>query len=227
MQNSRAEWKTALGKLIRARFFPLCSDMPAKNGDLHGNAPDSCPVALLMIDVINDLDFHDGEKLLEQAIPMARRLAALAKRARALGIPVVYVNDNFGKWRSDFRMQLRHCLEDGTLGKPIAELLAPEKDDYFVLKPKQSGFFATTLETLLEYLDTKTVIVAGLTTDQCVLFTASDAHMRDLQILVPEDCSAATDPENHDRALVLMRRTIEADTTPSEKIDLEGLKNGR
>jgi nicotinamidase-related amidase len=201
--------------------------MPAKNEDLHGNAPESCPAALLMIDVINDLDFHEGEKLLEQAKPMAARLAALAQRARDLGIPVIYVNDNFGKWRSDFRMQLEHCLEDGVLGKPIAEVLKPHKNDYFVLKPKHSGFFATTLETLLEYLETKTVILAGLTTDICVLFTAADAHMRDLFLVVPEDCSAATNPEDHERALALMRGKLDADTTSSGQLDLEALKAGR
>ena len=200
--------------------------MPAKNEDLHGNAPESCPAALLMIDVINDLDFRDGEKLLEQAMPMAPRLAALAQRARHLGIPVIYVNDNFGKWRSDFRMQLEHCLQDGVPGKPIAEVLKPQKNDYFVLKPKHSGFFATTLETLLEYLETKTVILAGLTTDICVLFTAADAHMRDLFLVVPEDCSAATNPEDHERALALMRGKLDADTTPSEQLDLEALKAG-
>jgi len=201
--------------------------MPAKNEDLHGNAPESCPAALLMIDVINDLDFGEGEQLLEHAKPMARRLAALAQRARDLGIPVIYVNDNFGKWRSDFRQQLEHCLEDGVLGKPIAELLKPEKNDYFVLKPKHSGFFATTLETLLEYLGAKTVILTGLTTDICVLFTAADAHMRDLFLVIPEDCSAATHPEDHERALALMRGKLDADTAPSEQLDLESLKAGK
>jgi len=201
--------------------------MPAKNQDLHGNAPESCPAALLMIDVINDLDFDGGEKLLEHARPMAQRLAALAQRARKIGIPVIYVNDNFGKWRSDFRQQLEHCLEDGVPGKPIAELLKPDNSDYFVLKPKHSGFFATTLDTLLEYLETKTVIVAGLTTDICVLFTAADAHMRDLYLVVPEDCSAATSPEDHERAIALMRGKLDADTTRSDQLDLLALKGGR
>ena len=200
--------------------------MPAKNEDLHGNVPESCPAALLMIDVINDLDFGDGEKLLGHAKPMAQRLAALAQRARNVGIPVIYVNDNFGKWRSDFRQQLEHCLEDGVRGKPVVELLKPETNDYFVLKPKHSGFFATTLETLLEYLETKTVIITGLTTDICVLFTAADAHMRDLFLVIPEDCSAATSVEDHERALALMRGKLDADTTPSEQLDLELLKAG-
>src|SRR5688572_17007774 len=194
--------------------------MPSQNPDLHGNVPDKADAALLLIDVLNDLEFEGGDRLLESAMPMARALARLKKRAEAADIPVIYVNDNFGKWRSDFRQQLDHCLEEGALGKPIAELLKPEKSDYFVLKPKHSGFFATTLETLLEYLETKTVIVTGLTTDICVLFTAADAHMRDLFLVVPEDCSAATHPEDHERALALMRGKLDADTTPSDHLDL-------
>ncbi|HVF40830.1 MAG TPA: isochorismatase family cysteine hydrolase [Gemmatimonadaceae bacterium] len=197
--------------------------MPAKNDDLHGNVPEDCSVALILIDVINDLEFDTGEQLLGHALPMAERLSGLARRARETRIPVIYVNDNFGRWRSDFRAQLAHCLEDDVRGKPIAELLAPEKSDYFVLKPKHSGFFSTTLETLLEYLHVRTVILTGLTTELCVLFTASDAHMRDLHIVVPEDCAAAASLEDHDRALELMRHAFKADTTPSERLDLQCL----
>src|SRR5205823_2305327 len=192
---------------IRGTDFPLVDRMaksPAKNHDLHGNAPESCPVALLLIDVINDLDFEGGDKVLKQALPAAKTLAGFAKRARSAGIPVIYVNDNFGKWRSDFRKTVEHCLSDGCRGKPIAELLRPEKDDYFVLKPKHSGFFSTTLDTLLKYLESEKLIIAGIATDMCVLFTVSDAHMRDYHLFVPEDCSAAASHEDHERAITLM-----------------------
>src|ERR1700738_3271819 len=123
--------------------------MPAKNEDLHGNAPDKCAVALLLIDVVNDLDFPEGDQLLRHALPAARCIAGLKARARREGVPVVYVNDNFGRWRSDFRAQVEHCLRDGVRGQPVVELLWPDQDDYFVLKPKHSGFFSTALDTLL------------------------------------------------------------------------------
>src|ERR1043165_4798279 len=103
--------------------------MPARNKDRHGNVPDESDVALLMIDVINDLEFEGGEELLKHALPMAERLAALKRRVKQTRIPVIYVNDNFGKWQSDFRKQVRHCLEDDTRGAPIVRLLAPEEDD--------------------------------------------------------------------------------------------------
>jgi len=97
--------------------------MRAKRGDLHGSAPDDAEVALLLIDVINDLEFDGGEALLTQALPMAAQLAVLKQRAKQAGIPVVYVNDNFGRWQSDFAKLLAHCLDDGVRGQPLAEQL--------------------------------------------------------------------------------------------------------
>ncbi len=197
--------------------------MPHQNRDLHGNVPDKSDVALLIIDVLNDLEFEGGEELLPSAIPMARALARLKRRAKDAGIPCVYVNDNVGKWRSDFRQQLEHCLEDGVLGRPVVEQLVPEEDDYFVLKPKHSGFYHTTLPLLLEYLGVSKVILTGIATDNCVLFTASDAYMRDLGIVVPADCVAAIEPRRHEAALEQMRTTLKADISPSTALDLAGL----
>ncbi len=198
--------------------------MPAKNEDLHGNVPDKADVALLLIDVINDLDFEEGEQLLEQALPMAERIAALKKRARQAGIPVIYVNDNFGKWQSDFNRLLKHCLEDNVCGKPLAELLRPGEDDYFVLKPKHSGFFSTTLDTLLDYLKAKTLILTGLAGNICVLFTANDAYMRDFNLFVPSDCVASNTVEENRHALELMKNVLKADVRPSTELDIDALK---
>ena len=197
--------------------------MPAKNQDLHGSAPDKSPVALLLIDVINDLEFDGGEKAVEHAVPMAEAIAELKRRAKDAGIPVVYSNDNYGRWQSNFDRIVDHVLEDGVRGEPLARLLRPDADDYFVLKPKHSGFYSTTLETLLEYLQARRVVLTGLTTNSCVLFTASDAYMRDLAIFVPEDCVAAESPDEHDHALAQMRRLLKADTRPSTELDLEEL----
>src|SRR5688572_16701425 len=143
--------------------------VPMRNPDLHGSAPDESPVALLLIDVINDMDFAHGPELLRHAIPMADRIAALKARARRARIPAVYVNDNFGRWQSDLGKILAHCIDDDTLGRPVAERLRPADDDYFVLKPKHSGFYSTTLEVLLRYLGAETLILTGMATDVCVL----------------------------------------------------------
>jgi nicotinamidase-related amidase len=196
---------------------------PAKNSDLHGNVPDQCSVALVLIDVINDMEFEDGEELFENALPAAKKLARLRRRAREAGVPVIYVNDNFGKWRSDFRQQLGHVLEDGVRGEPIARLLRPDDEDYFVLKAKHSGFYHTQLDLLLTYLQVRTVIIAGFTTDICVLFTASDAYLRDFDIIIPPDCSAAVTTDQHQRALEYMERVLHVRAVTSTEIDLPEL----
>jgi nicotinamidase-related amidase len=192
--------------------------MPAQNRNLHGNAPDKSDLALLLIDVINDLEFPEGDQLLRYALPMARAIAALKQRARQAGVPVIYVNDNFGRWRSDFRAQVEHCLEDDVRGEPIVGLLRPEEDDYFVLKPKHSGFFSTTLDVLLRYLEVKTVILTGMAANICVLFTANDAYMRDLHLVIPGDCVASNSEPENAYALEQMRTVLKADISPSASV---------
>ena len=192
--------------------------MPSRNRNLHGSAPDKSDLALVLIDVINDLEFPEGDQLLRFALPMARAIAALAERARQADVPVIYVNDNFGRWRSDFRAQVEHCLNDNVRGEPIARLLRPREDDYFVLKPKHSGFFSTTLDVLLRYLEAQTVILAGMAANICVLFTANDAYMRDLHLMVPADCVASNTQRENDYALEQMRAVLKADIRPSAEI---------
>jgi nicotinamidase-related amidase len=197
--------------------------MPAKNVDLHGSAPDKSHVALLLIDVINDFAFPEAELLVRYAAPMAERIAALKQRAQATNLPVIYVNDNFGRWRSDFAAQVAHCVSDNNPGKDIVTLLKPDQDDYFVLKPKHSGFFSTTLDTLLEYLGVTTVVLTGLATNICVLFTANDAYMRDLHLVVPADCVASNTREANDYALQQIKEVLKADIRESTKLDFAEL----
>lgn len=203
--------------------LPSERGVPAKNTDLHGNVPDQCAVALVLIDVINDMEFEHGDALLENALPAAKKIAQLKRRAKRARVPIIYVNDNFGKWRSDFRQQLGHVLEEGVRGEEVAELLRPEKDDYFVLKAKHSGFYHTQLDLLIDYLQVRTIVLAGFTTDICVLFTAADAYMRDLEIVVPPDCSAATSADFHERALEHMGRVLDVKLVTSGQIDFEAL----
>jgi nicotinamidase-related amidase len=197
--------------------------MPETHSDLHGNVPDNHETALLLIDVINALDFEGGEEFARRALGAAQRIDQLKRRARAAGIPVIYLNDNFGRWRSDLDALLDHCLSDGVPGEPIARLLKPALDDYVVLKPKHSGFFATALHTLLLYLGTRSLILTGFTTDQCVLFTAADAYLRDYRLLVPADCTATVAPEDAEPALRLMQRTLHVDARTGEELDLDAL----
>jgi nicotinamidase-related amidase len=194
--------------------------MPAKNANLHGNAPDKCDTALLLIDVINDLEFPEADQIVGPAVEMAHHLLRLKKRAKRAGVPAIYVNDNFGRWKSDFRATIEHCRREGVRGREVAEILRPEEDDYFVLKPKHSGFFSTTLETLLRYLGPSTLILTGIAGNFCVLFTANDAYMRDYKLIVPRDCTVSNTPEENEAALGLMRKFLKAKTPLGRNIRL-------
>jgi nicotinamidase-related amidase len=188
--------------------------------------PDKAEVALLLLDVINDFTWEGAELLLPHARAAVRRIRALRDRCREAGIPVIYVNDNFGRWRSDLRAVVKHCLDDDVPGRPIVQELAPAEDDYILLKPKHSGFFATTLDVLLDYLGVRTLIIVGFAGNLCVLFTANDAYLRDFFLFVPCDCCASNEPEENAQALEQMRKYLKADITPSTELDLVALARG-
>ena len=182
---------------------------------------------MLLIDVINDLAFDGSGPLVEQAEPMASRLAVLKRRATAAGVPAIYVNDNFGQWRSDFRRTVAHCTARSSPGRVVSRRLRPTKSDYFVLKPKHSGFYDTTLDTLLETLRIRRVILTGIAGNICVLFTANDAYMRDLKILAPADCMVSNTAAENDHALQQIRTTLKGNLTPSTDLTFRPSKASR
>jgi nicotinamidase-related amidase len=188
----------------------------------RGNTRQS--IALLIIDVINDMEFEEGKQLFKQALPMARKIAALKSRASSAQVPIIYVNDNFGHWRSDLKKQISHCLMDGVRGEPIARLLVPDHSDYFVLKPKSSAFFGTTLHTLLQYLRVRTLVLTGMAADVCVLFTAHDAHLRDYEIIVPSDCVASNTLPETRMALANMKKAAHAVICKSAAVNFNNSK---
>jgi nicotinamidase-related amidase len=176
--------------------------------------------ALLLIDVVNDLAFEGSAALIAQAEPMASRLAAFKKRATAAGMPAIYVNDNFGQWRSDFRRTVAHCTSRRSPGRVVSLRLRPTRDDYFVLKPKHSGFYDTTLETLLGDLKVRRAIVTGIAGNICVLFTANDAYMRGLKIYAPADCIVSNTAADNDVALRQIELVLKGNVTPSSSLRL-------
>jgi nicotinamidase-related amidase len=191
---------------------------PVNNQDLHGNVPDDSSVVLILIDLINDFEFDGSDEMFTNTWAIAQPIAKLKKTAKAAGIPVIYVNDNFGKWQSDFRKLVEHCLEDNVKGKPIAKLLRPDDQDYFVLKPKHSAFYSTSLELLLRYLKAHTLILTGIAGNICVLFTANDGYMRDFNLVIPEDCIASESEADNQHALGYMSKVLKADTRLSTEI---------
>lgn len=170
--------------------------------------------ALLLIDVVNDFEFDGGDRLLPAALEATEAIVALKDAAYAADMPTIYVNDNFSRWQSNFDQLIATYLDAGVRGSPLIRRLLPDARDYHVLKPHLSGFFGTPLSLLLEHLGVRRLILAGFTTDRCIMLTAADAYMRGFDLLVPEDCTAAVDPEHHLQSVRYMARVLKADTRP-------------
>lgn len=175
--------------------------------------------ALLVVDMINLLDFPGGDAMRPDALAAARQIAKLKKKMKAGGAPVIYANDNFMRWQADFRDIVAVCLQDER-ARPITELLAPERGDYFVLKPKHSAFFETPLPTLLDKLDVRRLVIAGVAADGCILASATDAHMREFIVQVPRDCVASISQQRTDRALALMKASMGLDVRTARYVEV-------
>jgi len=176
--------------------------------------------ALLIIDMISSWDFPDATPLLAQAVAIAPPIARLKARCRRAGVPVIYANDNRGQWRSDFRQVFENALAQGGPGAQITQQLAPDEDDYFVLKPKHSAFFSTPLHLLLQHLQAHRLILTGVASDQCVVTSAVDARMRDYEVVVPADCVAAQSAARNRRALEHFEEALDVRTTVSARVRL-------
>ena len=178
-------------------------------------------LALVLIDVINHFEFPDGKTILRQALAVAPALARLKKKARKAGVPVIYVNDNFGQWRSEMSKLIQYCLRPAAAGRTFVEQLRPDDEDYFVLKPMHSAFYQTPLDLLLRELGASSIILSGLATNSCILCTAHDANMRNIKIIVPRDCCTARTAREHEQALEHIRAMADAKVVLSSSLSLE------
>ena len=187
---------------------------PTANIGSQGHLPHSSTV-LLLIDFINPLDFPGSKKLAVPALIAARRTAHLKSRLVKRGITAVYTNDNYGRWRSDFRDIMALCQSRGGPSAEIAELLAPSAHDLVILKPRQSAFFGTPLDMMLTQMHAKTLVLCGLAANICLQLSAMDAHLRGYGLWIPKDCTAAESPVQKSAALDYMAQTLDADVRES------------
>jgi Amidases related to nicotinamidase len=180
-------------------------------------------VALLLIDMMNPLDFSKGPMLLEEMRKISEPLTALIRRARKSGLTVIYVNDNAGRWQSEKDYIIQKAVAGPA--KAIVEKILPESGDYFMIKPKHSGFFATPLQAFLAEREIRTLVLTGVAGNICVLFTANDAYMRGYKLFVPRDCCASNVNEDNVFALRMMEHVLSADTRRQEEIDFSQFEN--
>ncbi len=188
----------------------------ADTGD-QGTLPRS-PTVLLLVDVINPLEFPEADALSPRAWQAARALARLKERLAAQRVLTIYANDNYGQWRSDFRQTLEHCLARGGVAAQMAQLLAPQPHDLVMLKPRHSAFYATPLDLVLTQVHAKRLVIGGLAADICVQLSAMDAVLRGYEVAVPSDCTAAETDEAKAQALAYMKRVLKADVRRSAAV---------
>jgi len=171
--------------------------------------------ALLLIDFMNPFDYEGGERLAPRAIKAAQKTAQLKAQLRTERAPVIYANDNFGRWSSDFEAVVDSCRQRGGASARIAEMLAPDPDDRSILKPRHSAFFGTPLEFLLDELAVDSLVLTGLSADSCIMFTAHEAYLRKYALWIPGDCVASERDAYRRAALGQMQRTLKADVKPA------------
>lgn len=164
--------------------------------------------ALLIVDMINDFNFHYGPILAEQADLISQNISSLKEKMKSNKCPIIYINDHYKLWQADFEKIAKKC--SNSLSEKIIDRLYPHEDDYFLIKPKHSAFYGTALNTLLYSLNVKELVITGIAGNICVLFTANDAYMREYKITIPSDCIASNTKEDNDFAIKMMENTLKA-----------------
>ena len=170
------------------------------------------PRVLVIVDFINPLNFPGAEKLAKPALAAARATARLRQQMDAQKVAVVYANDNYGAWQSDFQSMVANLAAGEDISGEIVRLLAPRPHDITLLKPRHSAFYCTALELLLKDMDTRELVLAGLATDMCVQMTAADAFLRGFEgVWVPPECTAAETPQAKAASIKYMRDVLKCD----------------
>lgn len=161
--------------------------------------------AVLAIDLINPFDYPGATPLLREMTKVLPNIRRFLGRARAAGVPVIYCNDNFGQWRSDFQATIARCAGECAIGKTIVREIIPDADDYFVFKPKHSAFVETPLRILLNQLNVRRICLLGIAADSCILATALHGYMLEFEVAVVRDAIAAETAARKRAALEVLK----------------------
>jgi len=166
--------------------------------------------AVLALDLLSDFDFPDGRAVLRALSPKVRPIQRLLETARRHHVTVIYANDHVGPWRSDAPSLIARCIEPARPGAPLVKALAPQEQDFIVLKPRHSAFYGTPLEALLEDQNVDTLVLTGVSAESCVWMTACDAHTRGFSLVIPGDTLAGTSAAALRRTLTSLREVLGA-----------------
>ncbi|MFC8225089.1 cysteine hydrolase family protein [Streptomyces sp. NPDC057287] len=173
--------------------------------------------ALIVIDMLNTYGHPDAEILIPSVREALPHVVGLIERARDGGVPVIHVNDNFGEWRSHHGE-----IIEKTMAGPHSDLVEPvlpDADSLFVVKARHSIFYETPLNYLLSQLDVGHVVLCGQVTEQCVLYSALDGHVRHLRVTVPDDAVAHIHKDLAEASLGMMERNMNASVQQARTVE--------
>ncbi|WP_066060125.1 isochorismatase family cysteine hydrolase [Robertmurraya korlensis] len=168
--------------------------------------------ALLIIDMINNFDFSNGEVLAKKTLPIAKNIQRLKEQFTNEGLPIIYINDHYNLWQADVQRIISHC--QNSLSQEIIKTIQPNSNDLFLIKPKHSAFFGTALNTLLYQLNIRSLVITGIAGNICVLFTANDAYMREYSIHVPHNAIASVDDQDNEYSLKMIKNVLKGKIDP-------------
>jgi nicotinamidase-related amidase len=179
--------------------------------------------ALVVIDMLTTYDFEDADALAKSAEGVVPKIAKLVERAADEDVPVIYVNDNYGDWNSSADELVERALEGDR--PDLIEPIRPPEGAKFVIKARHSIFYGTPLEYLIRSEGIDRLVMTGGATEQCILYSALDAYVREIEVAVPRDAVAHIHPDLAEAALKMMERNMSADVTPSVDCHLGGRRS--
>jgi nicotinamidase-related amidase len=174
--------------------------------------------ALIVTDMLNPYEHEDADKLVESVERTLPQVVALRDRAAESDALVVYVNDNHDHWESSRTQLVESAL--GGARPDLIEPIVPRDDDLFLAKTRHSIFYSTPVEHILGQEDVDHLVICGQVTEQCILYSALDAHLRHLDVTVPRDAVAHIFEELADASLKMMERNMHAEVCEASECRL-------
>ncbi len=174
---------------------------------------------MIVVDMLNPYDHEDADRLVESVEGAVEPIGALVERATESGAEIIYVNDNYGDWNSSSE-ELADRAMKGRRPDLVEPLLPPEHAD-FVIKARHTIFYMTPLEYLLAQKEIGHVVLAGQVTEQCILYSALDAHVRHIDVSVPTDGVAHIHEDLAEAACRMMERNMGAELVSAADCRLE------
>jgi nicotinamidase-related amidase len=189
----------------------------ARRHDRH--RAESSATALVVVDMLNPYEHAEAERLAVGVADVLPGIKTLLARAADAEIPIIYVNDNYGDWNSSASELAEKAIE-GAHPELVKSVLPPEKHS-FVIKARHSIFYGTPLEYLLDQMGVGRLVLCGQVTEQCIFYSALDAHVRHFRVVIPTDGVAPIFDHLAEAALEMMERNLSAELCCASKCLLQ------